>query len=513
MALSELVKREHIGPIVSVAAAAAVAAYATFRRRSDSPYKKIPVAEGGWPYFGHLLSLGPMPTRLMAKWHEELGPIIQVNMGVLPYVMISDAEIAHEIFVTKGSVTSSRTFHTFTTNYYSLKGRGIVFASSDTNWKRTRTAALSILAPKRVGEFDDLIQNEADVLLESLMKATEREGGINPVKSLQAFSLNVILTTTLAKRVTSVDDPLFKEIIHVVDEGMKRAAVDNDISTFLPLLSFMNLFSNKIKNMEDFIKNKRDPTFKRLIAEALQGEQDCFVKSFYDSQYALTEDDILVTINDLLSAGSDTVSVTLSWAFLILSQHPEVQKKIRDEVDAFIKEHHRFPNFTERDAFPYLLSVQKECFRYRPISLFGIPHLTTEDVECRGYLIPKNTAITVNFNAVHLDAKRFPNPTEFIPERYIDNTQTMMAAANGKIEKRDHFNFGWGRRLCPGIHLAETELFYTWTRIFAKCVIEPELDNNGNPIHVSLDDATDAGLVILPTPYKVRFTPRTDALL
>lgn len=51
------------------------------------------------------------------------------------------------------------------------------------------------------------------------------------------------------------------------------------------------------------------------------------------------------------------------------------------------------------------------------------------------------------------DPKLFPEPDKFVPERYLNNTKTMMAAANGKIDYRDHFTFGWGRRICPGIHL------------------------------------------------------------
>lgn len=66
-------------------------------------------------------------------------------------------------------------------------------------------------------------------------------------------------------------------------------------------------------------------------------------------------------VADLLSAGADTISVSLSWMFVTLSHHPQVQKKLHAEIDDFVKSHGRLPTFEERDQFPFLISVQKEC--------------------------------------------------------------------------------------------------------------------------------------------------------
>lgn len=57
---------------------------------------------------------------------------------------------------------------------------------------------------------------------------------------------------------------------------------------------------------------------------------------------------------------------------------------------------------------------------------------------------------------MHTNAERYENPFEFIPERFLDNLKTMQASANGNIEQRDTYNFGWGRRICPGIYLVST---------------------------------------------------------
>lgn len=82
---------------------------------------------------------------------------------------------------------------------------------------------------------------------------------------------------------------------------------------------------------------------------------------------------------DLIIAGTDTVSVTLSWNIAILCRHSDVQIKVAAELDEFIAKHGRLPHFKERSHLPYCISVMKECMRYRPITPFGLPHTTNED--------------------------------------------------------------------------------------------------------------------------------------
>ena len=64
---------------------------------------------------------------------------------------------------------------------------------------------------------------------------------------------------------------------------------------------------------------------------------------------------------------------------VILCHHPDVQQKLRDEIDNFIKAHGRIPTFQERDAVPFLISAQKEIMRYRSVTSFGVLHESTED--------------------------------------------------------------------------------------------------------------------------------------
>lgn len=69
-----------------------------------------------------------------------------------------------------------------------------------------------------------------------------------------------------------------------------------------------------------------------------------------------------------------------------------------------------------------------------------------------GYVIPKRSSILSNMNSMHKRPEIYSKPGKFLPERFMNNIRTMQSAANGKIEERDHYNFGWGR--------------YTYTHVF-----------------------------------------------
>lgn len=81
----------------------------------------------------------------------------------------------------------------------------------------------------------------------------------------------------------------------------------------------------------------------------------------------------------MAAGGTDTVSNTLYWIFAFLCNYPDVQKTAATEIDNFVKLNGRIPKFTERDRFPYLTSLIKECMRIRPTTAFGAPHQAEED--------------------------------------------------------------------------------------------------------------------------------------
>lgn len=68
-----------------------------------------------------------------------------------------------------------------------------------------------------------------------------------------------------------------------------------------------------------------------------------------------------------------------------------------------------------------------------------------------GYHIPANTTLIPNHWAIHLDQRLYPDPENFNPDRFIRNGKLVGIS----LAERGHFSYGFGRRICPGMYIAD----------------------------------------------------------
>lgn len=126
----------------------------------------------------------------------------------------------------------------------------------------------------------------------------------------------------------------------------------------------------------------------------------------------------------------------------------------------------------------------------------------------------------MNLFGLQHDETRFEKPDTFNPGRYLHMTGLADEYAHAADpEARDHYAYGVGRRLCPGIHLAERTIFVITAKLLWAFDFQPKLDANGN--RVKLDTSTTGGyadgLTVGPIPFecdiKVRSEQKRAAIL
>lgn len=211
----------------------------------------------------------------------------------------------------------------------------------------------------------------------------------------------------------------------------------------------------------------------------------------------------------MIEAGSETTSSALNSCMLYLAAYPEVQAKAHAEISRVIGDE-RSPTFDDEDSLPYVRAIIKEILRLRPVTNMGTPHYTTSELRYKDYIIPKDVIVCIQQYAIHYDESRYPEPTKFRPERFLDHPHKAgYYAAIPDPYERDHFSFGAGRRICTGLHLAENSLFITLAKILWAFGMRPPLGPDGQPLPVNVsDDAYEPGANTLPKPFSLEFHPR-----
>ena len=176
--------------------------------------------------------------------------------------------------------------------------------------------------------------------------------------------------------------------------------------------------------------------------------------------------DELVT---LMVAGLDTTALALSWSFYLLAKNPEIQKKLTDEISTVLGQ--RAPSLSDLPKLRYAEAVIKETMRlYPPGWIVGRESIS--DCEIGGEKFRTGTSFVMSQWLKHRDARFFPEPLEFRPERWLTET---------KLPKFAYFPFGGGPRICIGNAFAMMEAVLVLTMVMQKFRVSAAADYEVRP--------------------------------
>ncbi|KAF9230392.1 cytochrome P450 [Melanogaster broomeanus] len=153
------------------------------------------------------------------------------------------------------------------------------------------------------------------------------------------------------------------------------------------------------------------------------------------------------------------------------------------------------PTFEDSNRLPQLHAFMAEALRWRPVVSTGLMHRATEDIIWRGQIIPAGATVLGCNWAISRDPVAYPDPEKFDPQRWLD--------PNGQLRTDLWFStYGFGRRVCPGLHLANRSVYINAALLLWSFRITERPDA---PIDV--DSFTDT-FVSRPPPFEVKFVPR-----
>nr|XP_017254858.1 PREDICTED: cytochrome P450 76AD1-like isoform X2 [Daucus carota subsp. sativus] len=449
---------------------------------------ELPPGPNGLPFLGNLLQIGPKPHRSLAKLAEQYGPLFAIRLGRVTNVVVSSAEMAEEVFRKYDAEFSGRAVPDAVAGGLQNHDLALPWISIGDQWRTIRRAlSVYLTNPKKLDMLQGLRLKVVKQMVEHVKEISERGQVVNIGRLAFATALNQMSNTCFSTDVAHFNsDEDGSEFQNAVKTIMK---VDGKMN-FADYFPWLKIFDPQgIRRDAKAAYSWLDQLCEKFIIERLKHRESNFsphgdlLDSFLDfRQENLVYFDlkhIKVLLMDLFIAGTDTNSSTIEWAMTELIQNPSIMQKLREELTHRIAEKGSLEE-AEILEIPYLQSVLKETMRLHLVSPFLLPHKTVTNVKFKGYTIPKNTPIIINAWAIARDSNSWENPTDFTPERFLSSE------IDYKGRYFSFLPFGSGRRICPGIRLAERVMSLMLLSLVAQ--FDWNLPNNMSLKDLDMDD-------------------------
>ncbi|KAL2759316.1 hypothetical protein ACRALDRAFT_2095118 [Sodiomyces alcalophilus JCM 7366] len=385
--------------------------------------------------------------RAARRWRKKYGPIYSIWSGFKREIVLSKPEHV-QAFYKDSHMHIKATDNNSGWLFGELLGSCVGLVSQQ-DWKRVRkpfeshfTRSMSIKRSKpfihEAGEFLRALNEEGR---ECIIHAT------NDLKYCPFFLVASIFFGTLTREqreeLYTLGPPREELFRDTFMGGINRYA----IAKYLPGSAMPRLRTFQ-GNWEAFVR--------RAYEQAIRNHgRDLVIVALWEAMEKgeMSMRELLQTLDESLFANLDVTAHAVSWNVLSMAQHPDIQQKVRVEMQTQThyghdasKSEEAYEKYLQRED-TLLAACILESSRLHPILPFSNPEAADEDKMIDGYVIPRKTDVIVDAYAINVDNPYWENASTFDPYRHL-----------GKKDQSRRYNmwrFGFGPRQCLGKNVAD----------------------------------------------------------
>ncbi|MES2469622.1 MAG: cytochrome P450 [Verrucomicrobiota bacterium] len=378
-----------------------------------------------------LLQFRRDPLGQLQKIAREFGDIVYLRLGRENVFLINHPDLIREVLVTQ--------HHNFTKGrglerIKKFLGEGLLTSEGETHLRQRR-----LMQPafhhRRIAAFGEIMTAHA---------ARTRDGWqdgatIDLAGEMMRLTLGIVGQTLFGANVAA-----------------DAAAVESALATMMKSFSLMMLpFADFIEKLPlPAVRRMKaahadlDAIIYRLIEERRRSGQDhgdllsmlIAAQDEEDGGAGMTDQQVRDEAMTIFLAGHETTANALNWTWYLLAGHPAVEARLHAELDEVLQG--RLPTMADLPALRFTENVVRESMRlYPPAWMVG--RRAVADFPMGGYTVPARSIILMSQSVMHRDARYFPEPDQFAPDRWTPEFKTA-------LPKYAYFPFGGGPRQCIG---------------------------------------------------------------
>ncbi|KAL1217171.1 Abscisic acid 8'-hydroxylase 2 [Cardamine amara subsp. amara] len=395
--------------------------------------RRLPPGSMGWPYIGETLRLyTENPNSFFATRQNKYGEIFKTHILGCPCVMISSPEAARMVLVSKA--------HMFKPTYPPSKERMIgpeaLFFHQGPYHSTLKRLVQSSFMPSSLRPTVSHIEH---LVLKTLSSWTSQKS-INTLQHMKRYAFDVAIMSAFGNKEEPTEIEAIKLLYQRLEKGYNSMPLDLPGTLFHKSMKARRELSEELRRVIE--KRRESGREEGGLLGVLLGTKDQKRKGLSDSQIA---DNII----GVIFAAIDTTASVLTWLLKYLHDNPNLLQQVsREQFDIRqkIREEKRGISWEDTRKMTLTTRVIQETLRAASILSFTFRE-AVEDVEYKGYLIPKGWKVLPLFRRIHHSSEIFPDPEKFDPSRF-----------EVAPKPYTYMPFGNGVHSCPGSELAKLEM-------------------------------------------------------
>ncbi|CAE6350687.1 unnamed protein product [Rhizoctonia solani] len=478
------------------------------------PKSRRPPHPKSYPLIGSVLSIPSAPEQLafMQLGKQLDSDIVSLDLFGQDVIILNSAQAAIDTLEKRSGAYSDRSFPAMLDDPrlmdWSTNPATIQYGD---RWRHYRRILNEWLNARAVAQFHTMQQNQTRSMLRRLLDVTTSSQPYTGVRNEFFYTMgSTMFQLAYGYDVQGLQDPFFAQSRKTVETAAMAGMYSNFLVNLFPALSNLPTWlpgMNWKKKAYEYKLTKDQALsgpYEWAKSQVAAGTAKPSILSALLQDHPLTlhmnPDERELSLKELAfviyAGGTDTSSNTLVSFVAAMVTNPHVQQKAQDEIDAVLGTG-VLPEMADRERLPYVNNVIKELFRWYPALPLALPHTVFVDDNYRGYEIKKGTTMIGNVWAISHDEAVYNDPDTFDPDRYLDPSTPMAPV------------FGWGRRKCPGSHLADASVFLTITSLLAAFTFSKRQGLDGKDIEPKIEPGPNA-LALSPSAFEFELMVRSE---
>ncbi|XP_042058097.1 ferruginol synthase-like [Salvia splendens] len=439
---------------IVIAIIVSILAWSHFRRRRQN----LPPGPYPFPIIGNILQLGRNPHRSLADLSKTHGPLMSLKLGNSLTVVASSPEIAKLLLQEHDQAFSGRTIPAAAEAHDHHK-HSMALIPAGERWRKARKLCRErMFSTRQLDAGAGLRAEKVRKLLDYTRGCSARGRAVDVGEAAFVTASNLLTATLFSVDLIEFESDATQQMKEAI-EGVTKILGAPNVADFFPIVKRWD--PQGIKKRSEICFGKVLGVLGGIIKERLEWRSmkleskndllDALVDLMEGTEYDLSFKDIQHLLLDLYLGGSDSTQCTVEWAMTELLSNPMKMSNAKNELRRVMGEKKQVEE-SDISRLPYLQALIKETLRLHPPGPLLVPRRADHEVEIIGYNIPENAQIFINVWAIGRDSSVWANPSSFEPERFLDSN------IGFKGQDFELIPFGSGRRMCPGLPLADRML-------------------------------------------------------